>query len=276
MIKKILIYGIVVFVVYKGLSFYTTYTTAEKALNCGGQFGLLQGVKKPERTREQYLLSAKAWRCVKRDQNIVEALFFKIPDTWINPPRPYVDPPFTPEELADGSGIDRSIQKDLRALAIVYEDESGSLNRIMSLLATSDKNKLGTQEIGQRYGEVSGELRSIAARFSTAHPSTRQVDEPHQELIGSLNQIASDGQELGSLFVSINKDLEETDSILALPKSEIAENRGKLLEIRDRLTRAEARLHMKLKILEKNRDNALAALDKLEALARKHGVSLST
>lgn len=276
MIKKIVIYAVMAFAAYWGLSFYTTYTTAEKVSNCGGRFGLLEGMKKPELTREKFLASAKAWRCVKQDQNFLEALFFKIPDTWINPPRPYVDPPFTAEELADGFVADQNTSEDIWILAKVYEDESNRFNRIMGLLVASDKTKLGTQDVSQRYGEVSEELRAIAVRFSSLHPKTRQVDELHQTFINSLKRIASDGQELKLLFISVSRDLEEVDAILALPKSAVAENKSKLRDLRDRLTRAEAEIQNKLESLKQNEKTAMQALDGLEALASKHGASLST
>lgn len=276
MIKKIVIYAAMAFAAYWGLSFYTTYTIAEKVSNCGGRFGLLEGVKTSELTREKFLASAKAWRCVKQDQNFLEALFFKIPDTWINPPRPYVDPPFTAEELADDFVADQNISEDIRALAKVYEGESSRFNGIMDLLVASDKTKLGTQDVSQRYGEVSEELRAIAVRFSSLHPKTRQVDELHQAFINSLNRIASDGQELKLLFISVNRDLEEVDTILALPKSAVAENKSRLLDIRDRLTRAETEIQNKLEGLKQSEKTAMQALDGLEALASKHGASLST
>lgn len=236
---------------------------------------MLEGVKESELTREKFLASAKAWRCVKQDLNFLEALFFKIPDTWIIPPRPYVDPPFTAEELADDSVTDQKISEDIRALAKVYEGESNQFIRIMNLLVASDKIKLGTQDVNQRYGEVSEELRSIAIRLSSLHPKTRQVDELHQTFINSLKRIASSGQELKLLFISVNRDLEEADAILALPKSAVAENKSRLLDIRDRLTRAEAEIQNKLKALKQNEKTAMQALDGLEALAGKHGASLS-
>lgn len=275
MIKKILIYGVLIFVAYKGLEFYTTYTLAEKVSSCGGQFGLLNGVEKSELTREKFLASAKAWRCVKRDLNFLEALFFKIPDTWINPSRPYVDPPFTAEELADDSVSDKNISEDVKALAKFYEGESDRFNRIRGLLVASDKTKLGTLEISQRYGEVSEELRSIAARLSGFHPKTKQVDELHQTFINSLRRFASDGQEIKLLFISVNRDLEEGDAILALPKSAIAENKSRLLDIRDRLKRAEMEIQNKLERLKQNEKTAMQTLDGLETLANKHGASLT-
>lgn len=275
MIKKIVIYGVMAFAAYWGLSFYTTYSIAEKVSNCGGRFGLLQGVEKSELTREKFLASPKAWRCVKQDQNFLESLFFKIPDIWINPPRPYVDPPFAAEELADDFVADKNISEDLKALAKFYEGESDRFTRIMNLLIASDKTQLRTQQISQRYGEVSEELKSIAARLSELHPNTSPVDELHQKFIYTLKRIAADGQELKLLFISVSRDLEEGETILALPKSAIAENKSRLLDIRDRLMRAEMEIENKLEALKQNQRNAMEALDGLETLASKHGASLS-
>jgi chromosome segregation ATPase len=145
----------------------------------------------------------------------------------------------------------------------------------MNLLIASDKTKLRTQQISQRYGEVSEELKSIAARLSELHPNTRQVDELHQKFINTLKRFASDGQELKLLFISVNRDLEEVETILALPKNVITENKSRLLIIRDRLMRAETEIQNKLETIKQNERAAMEALDGLETLARKHGASLS-
>lgn len=274
MIKKLIIYGVIVFAVYQGASLYTTYTFAEKVSVCGARYGMPQHIEKSELTRKDFLASAKTWRCVKRDQNFLEALFFKVSDTWINPPRPYVDPPFSPEELADDFVVDEEIRKDLQLLANAYEDERGRLMKLMDLATESGGRKLDRQAIDRKYGKTSEGLRLVAARFSGVRLQTRQVNALNGEIVTSLKQIASDGQEIGSLLISVNSDLEQSESILAMPKSAIADNRVKLLQIRDRLTRAEARLKTMFVTLEQDRDNAMRAIDALDALARMHNVSL--
>jgi hypothetical protein len=274
LIKKAVIYGVIAVAVYQGTSLYTTYTLAEKVLVCGARYGMPQHIEKSEVTRHDFLASAKSWRCVKRDQNFLEALFFKVPDTWINPPRPYVDPPFSPEELADDVVVDEGIRKDLQLLANAYEDEHGRLIKLLDLATGSGGSKLDRQAIDRKYGKVTEGLRLVAARFSEVRLQTRQVNELNGEVVASLRQIASDGQEIGSLLISVNSDLEQSASILAMPKSVISENRENLLQIRDRLTRAEARLQTMLVTLEQDRDNATRAIEALDALARKHGVSL--
>lgn len=274
MIKKLIIYGVIAFAVYQGASLYTTYTLAEKASVCGARYGMPQHMEKSALTRQDFLASAKSWRCVKRDQNILEALFFKVPDTWIYPPKPYVDPPFSPEELADDFVVDEEIRKDLQLLANAYEDEHGRLMRLLDLATESGSRQLDRQVVDRKYGKASEGLRLVAARFSEIRLQTRQVNALNGEIVASLRQIASDGQEIGSLLISVNSDLEQSESILAMPKSTIADKRVELLQIRDRLTRAEARLMTMLVTLEKNRDKAMRAIDALDALARKHGVSL--
>jgi hypothetical protein len=233
-----------------------------------------QHTEKSELTRHDFLASAKSWRCVKRDQNFLEALFFKVPDTWINPPRPYVDPPFSPEELADDFVADEEIRKDLQLLANAYEDEHGRLMKLMDLATESGGRKLDRQAIDRKYGKASEGLRLVAAKFSGVRLQTRQVNALNGEIVASLRQIASDGQEIGSLLISVNSDLEQSESILAMPQSAIADNRVKLLQIRDCLTRAEARLKTMFVTLKQDRDNAMRAIDALDALARMHGVSL--
>jgi hypothetical protein len=273
LIKKILIYGALIFAVYKGLGFYTAYTIAEKASACGGRFGLLEGLKESELSREKFLAGAKAWRCVKRDMNFLEGLFFKIPDAWINPPRQYVDPPFTVEELADDFVADKNIADDISVLAKAYEGEINRFDRIKGLLAVSDKTKLRTEQVSQRYGEASEELGSIIGKLSEHHPNTRQVNELHQAFIDALKRMTSDGRKLSVIFNSVNSDLEEGETILALSKNEIAENRSRLLNIRDHLARAETEIQNKLDSLKQNEKAAMEALDGLEALGRKHGVA---
>lgn len=274
MIKKLIIYGVIAFAVYQGASLYTTYTLAEKVSVCGARYGVPQEIDKSKLTRDDFLASAKSWRCVKRDQNFLEALFFKVPDTWTNPPRPYVDPPFSPEELADNFVVDEEIRKDLQLLANAYDDEHGRLMELMGLATESSCRKLDKQTIDRKYGKVSEGLRSVAARFSGVRLQTRQVNALNGEIVASLKQIASDGEEIRSLLISVNSDIEQSESILAMPKSAIADNRVKLLQIQDRLTLAEARVKTMLVELDKDRDNAMQAIDALDTLARKHGVSL--
>lgn len=76
MIKKLIVYGVIVFAVYQGASLYTTYTLAEKVSVCGVRYGMPQNIEKSELTRKDFLASAKTWRCVKRNQNSLETLFF--------------------------------------------------------------------------------------------------------------------------------------------------------------------------------------------------------
>jgi hypothetical protein len=176
--------------------------------------------------------------------------------------------------LADDFTADHAISEDIRALAEVYERDGSRVERIVDLLVAGDRTKLGVREINQRYGEVSGELRSIADRFSVVRLKTGEVNELHQTFVKSLRRMASDGQEFKFLFLSVHRDIKESDAILALPKSAIAENKGRLLDIRDRLTRAEAQIENKLEGLKQNGKTAMQALDRLEALASRHGASL--
>ena len=274
MIKKTVIYGVIAVAIYQGASLYTTHTLAEKVSVCGARYGMPQHIEKSEVTRHDFLASAKSWRCVKRDQNFLEALFFKVPDTWINPPRSYVDPPFSPKELADDVVVDEGVRKDLQRLANAYENERGRLMKLLDLTTGSGGSKLDRQAIDRKYGKVTEGLRLVAARFSDVRLQTRQVNELNGEVVASLRQVASDGQEIGSLLISVNSDLEQSESILAMPKSVISENRENLLQIRDRLTHAETRLKTMLVALERDRDNATRAIDALDELARKHGVNL--
>lgn len=274
MIKKLVIYGVIAFAAYQGASMYTTYSLASKVSTCGARYGMLQDVDRSKLTRNDFLISAKTWRCVKREQNVLEALFFRVPDGWINPTRPYVDPPFSPEELADGLVIDEDIQKDLQALAKAYEGERARLNKISGLLNASGGGKVDTEDIDRRYARTSEEFRLVASKLSELQLRTREVETLHREVVDSMNRIGSSGQELKSLHVSAKEDLAEVESILALPKNAIAEHRVRLFTIRDRLTRTEIRLQNVLEAVRKDESLVMAGLDALEALSRKHGVAL--
>jgi chromosome segregation ATPase len=215
MIKKLLLYGVIIFAAYEGLSSYTAYT---------------------------------------------------------NRPTQHVGLPSTREEPAHESAFDKLVREDVEALAVIYESEAGRLNEIMTLLSSSNKSELGTQEIEQRYGRVSDKVALVAASFSAFHPKTSQVNHLHQQVVNSLNQLALAGREMKQTFLSVNEELAEADSLLALPKNEIGQHRGRLLEIRDSLAGHDGELHRELDQLQSHGRTAVGAIEELETLASARGI----
>jgi chromosome segregation ATPase len=217
MIKKLLLYGVIIFAAYEGLSSYTAYT---------------------------------------------------------NRPSPHVGLPSNREEPAHESAFDKAVRGDIEALAAIHESEAGRLNEIMTLLSSSDKSELGTQEIEQRYGQVSDKVALVAASFSAFQSKTSLVNHLHQQVVNSLNQLALTGREMKQTLLSVNEELAEADSLLALPKNEIGQNRERLLEIRDSLAGHDGELQRQLDQLQRLEGTVVGAIEELEILASARGIRL--
>lgn len=86
MIKKIIIFSLLGFLLYKGTQFYMVYRMANQVSACGDLSVVEDMEKNKTPTPERLKYSAKVWACVKEQQNFVDALFFKIPESWLNPP----------------------------------------------------------------------------------------------------------------------------------------------------------------------------------------------
>ena len=85
MIKKIVIYLFLGFLLYKGSNVYMWYRVMNQVSACG-DLSILDEMEKnktPDPERLKYV--AKTWACVKEQQNFVDALIFKIPESWLNP-----------------------------------------------------------------------------------------------------------------------------------------------------------------------------------------------
>jgi hypothetical protein len=88
LIKKIIIYSVLGFLIYKGTMFYMTYRTVNQMTACAGPSVIekMEEMKKnktPELEQAKY--GAKIWACVKDQQNFADAMFFKIQESWLNP-----------------------------------------------------------------------------------------------------------------------------------------------------------------------------------------------
>ncbi|NDP48115.1 MAG: hypothetical protein GZ085_06925 [Sulfuriferula multivorans] len=178
------------------------------------------------------------------------------------------------ENPAHESAFDKVVREDIEALAEVYKSEAGRLDEIMNLLSSSDKGELGTQEIEKRYGRVSDQLALVAARFSAFHPTTSQVANRHRQVVNSLNYLALTGRELKQTLLSVNEELAEADSLLALPKSEMGQHRERLLKIRDSLAGHDEKLQRELDLLQRHGKTAVGAIEELETLTSAHGIKI--
>lgn len=86
MIKRIIIYSLLGFVLYKGANYYMWYRFVNNMVGCGDLAVLEEMQKNKPLTPENLEYVATAWACVKEKQNFADAIFFKIPANWLNLP----------------------------------------------------------------------------------------------------------------------------------------------------------------------------------------------
>ena len=85
MIKKLIIYSVLVFLTYQGISLYMAYRVMQQVASCGDPavFDAMEKNNTPTLERLQY--AAKGWACVKAQQTVFDAMYFKIQDSWLHP-----------------------------------------------------------------------------------------------------------------------------------------------------------------------------------------------
>lgn len=81
MIKKIILYFILIFGIYKGLEVYATFTTAQVALECG-DLNEAERIKNMGTDEEKLAYQTKFFHCVRNNQNIIQKLFYKFPKVY--------------------------------------------------------------------------------------------------------------------------------------------------------------------------------------------------
>lgn len=86
MFKKIILFSLAAIVLYFGGKFYLIMRLGNLASECGDYAVVSEMQKNNTPAPEKLIYSAKVWACVKGKQTIIDSLFFKIPETWLNPP----------------------------------------------------------------------------------------------------------------------------------------------------------------------------------------------
>lgn len=87
MLKKLIILGIFGVVGYQVLKFYALHTLdTEVLVSCVGphEMSELKARKAPPADIEEFM--RVKFGCIASKQNALQAFFFKIPETWLNPP----------------------------------------------------------------------------------------------------------------------------------------------------------------------------------------------
>lgn len=228
MIKKLLIYGLLIFLGYKGLSYYTVYTSSVKLMTCLSRQEIESIKNGAKSQRENLLISTKGWRCVNLKQNFIEKLFFKVPDQWINPSRTFVDPPFTEEELGiEPHAVNVEIKKDLQAfVAILSTDEVKNITAL-----PADINWAEIEQLKHDYEARSASLKNLIGKLRALKPDSIKVFELKTQFAYLLDQLRITNDEEIQLFTSAAQKMAESDVLLLKPKSEIRIHRAELLNL---------------------------------------------
>lgn len=86
MVKKIILITLASVVLYYGGKFYLIMRWGNMISECGDYSVVSEMQKDKAPTAEKLKYSAKVWACVKEKQTFIDAMFFKIPEGWLNPP----------------------------------------------------------------------------------------------------------------------------------------------------------------------------------------------
>jgi hypothetical protein len=233
MIKKILVFGVLAIGLYKGLDYYSAYTVFKKLASCPTA---TQITKDRSVSRENLLASTKAWRCVKDQQNFLETLFFKIPDSLVNPSIKYVNPPFTKEELGlnasnENFARDAILKRD--ALALVQFITADAINGI-----ALDLSNFKITDSERYKGEVERKslvLKQLVGALRDFKPESQKVMYLKTQLAYSFSQLRLTHEEGWQTYVVANKTFVASEALLAIPKHEQKLRRDELVKNTDEL-----------------------------------------
>ena len=268
MIKKLLIYSFMLFVAYKGLSYYTTYSASQKLLTCVDTRKLNDLKASSAPMREKLLVSTKGWRCVKKKQNYLEALFYKIPKEWTDPPLKFVDPPFTEEELGGEVVINTEIKDDLAILQKSFSQSTVNFSKTLHNITS----KVGTNiEISNEFLLNIKNLNTLIVNLEMLKFKTSEVSELHQKLIKSFYNTNSDLSVMHKTYQLSTELMDRSDVILALPKPQIVAHKSELLEMHAKLDSYAAKLEIQNNNLQNHTKESDVILDEIDLLARKNG-----
>ncbi len=267
MIKKIVIYGLMIFLVYQGLSYYTADATAKKLSSCTNIQKYQQLDKNSVPTREKLLFSAKAWRCVKLKQNFVEAFFFKVPEPWTNPSRQYVDPPFTEEELNEEvTVVDIVVKKDIQNFAKIFP--SNVVNDITQQIPNVSLTASESDEVKREVQNKSAILKKLIDNLRDFKPESAEVMVLKTQLAYSLDQLKITYEEGFQVYADASKCMAEVDALLAKPKSELQLHRDDLLKFQSEMNHVELKfrgIQTREKQIEKD---LIKVADEIDSLIR--------
>ena len=268
MVKKLLIYGFMLFVAYQALSYYTAYSTSQKLLTCVDikKFNDLRASSAT--MREKLLASTKGWHCVENKQNYLEALFYKIPKEWTDPSLKFVDPPFTEEELSGEVVINTQTKDDLAILQKNFSQSTVNFSKTLYNITS----KVGTNaEISNEYLLNIKNLNTLIVNLEMLKFKTSEVSNLHQKLIKSLHSTKSDLSKMHETFHLSTKLMERSEAILSLPKSQIIAHKSELLEMNANLGSYAVKLENENKNLEEHTKESDVIVDEIDLLARKNG-----
>lgn len=241
MTKKILIYGVLIFLAYKGLSYYTGYTTLQKLASCPATQEVLRLKDSSATLREKLLPTTKAFRCAKQQQNFVEALFFKIPEEALNPSREVVDPPFTEEELKEKVVVfDVTVKKDLENFVKIFSIDrmkSITLQRSNLSIAASENEKIISE-----FQNKSTALKGLIGHLREFHPESTEVSALKIQLVYLLDQLNLTYIEGLGVYTEASKYMDEGEVLLAKSKSELQLHRDELLRLKSKMNEFELKL----------------------------------
>lgn len=268
MIKRMLIYAVLIFVSYQGLSYYVAYTTVAKLSSCTDieKYRLLD--KSSVATREKLLFSAKAWRCVKLKQNFIEAFFYKVPESWTNPSRHYVDPSFTEEELKEEVAVvDAIVKNDLKRFVKIFSKDvldEITLQITNIKLTESDKTKSELQNKSVALKKLIGNLRDF-------EPDSTEVMILKTQLAYSLDQLKITYEDGLQIYADASKSIVEADALLSKPKSELQLHRADLLKLKSEMNNFDLKFRALQAREELIAKDLISVADKIDGLIRANG-----
>ncbi|MDI1299867.1 hypothetical protein [Methylotenera sp.] len=267
MIKKIIVYGFLIFITYVGLKYYSAYTLAIKLPSCADmqKFKQFDSSEKNSIKREDYLLMAKTYRCLETKQNFLEKWYFSFPKEWSNPSRQYVDPPFTEAELnANTTAIDADIKKDGQHLARIFSSDFVSETTQMLPDANFTVSDSEERKISVQHTIVA--VKKLIENLRNFNPDSTEVMILKTRLVYSLDQLKLAYEDGLGLYEKASVSMAEGEALLAKPQSELKLHRDELLRLKYEMNDYELKFRsIQLKVSEIEKDLTQAA-DELNRL----------
>ena len=269
MIKKLVVYGLLIFLVYQGLSYYTSYTTAMKLKTCTDMQGYESVKLNAKSQRDKLLFSTKAWRCVSQKQTFIEKIMYKLPEQWINPSREYVSPPFTADELAEVvKVVDVVVKKDLANLVNIFSSD------VVSELTLKPSNFSMTDSDGEKSErEIHHKLvalKQLIGSLRDFQPDSTEVMLLKTRLAYSLDQLKMICEDGLQVYVDASKSIVAVDILLSKPKSELQLHRDELLKLKSEMNHFEHKFKGIQAREEQAAKDLIKVADEIDSLIREN------